>query len=128
MAYLNEQSFLSFQAAENLTAFKYRAVRLSSEGFVNVASNAGANTCIGILDNDPASGTMARVAVSGTSKIYAGGAITAGVLVTHTASGYATAATSGQLVIGRAITTAGAAGDIITIQQADPAFFAAIAV
>lgn len=128
MAYLNEQSFLTFQAAENLSAFKYRAVRLSAEGQVNVASNAGANTCIGILDNDPTSGQSARVAVAGASKIYASAAITAGALVTHTASGYAAAATSGQLVIGRALTTAANAGDIITIQQSDVAYFAAIAV
>lgn len=128
MAFKNTQEFLTFQAATDLTAFKYRAVRLSAEGIVNVASNVAANTCIGILDNDPASGTSARVSVNGTAKLYASAAITAGTLIGHTASGYAVTATSGGIVIGRAITTAVNAGDVITVQQADPAFFAAIAV
>lgn len=128
MAYKNTQEFLTFQAATDLTAFRYRAVRLSAEGQVNVASNVAANTCIGVLDNDPASGTSARVAVAGVSKIYTSAAITAGALVSHTASGYALAATSGALVIGRALTTAANAGDIITIEQSDVAYFAAIAI
>lgn len=127
MSYANDTRFLTFKAAENLTAFQFRAMRISAEGIVNVASNVAANQFVGILASATSSGQNARVAVGGVSRATAGGNITAGALVTHTASGFITAAASGNLVIGRALTTA-AANELVSVQLAEPSYFAAIGV
>jgi hypothetical protein len=126
MAYAFDQSFITLQAADNLTAYRYRVMRISGENLCNVASNVAANTAFGILDNDPTSGQAARVAVAGVTKVYSGGTVTAGLLLTHNSSAQVLNATSGQLVVGRALQT-GVAGDLVSV-FIQPAFFAAVAV
>ena len=108
------QSFIeSFTAGADLSLFRYRAVRLSADNTVNVASNITASTFLGVLDNDPKSGEAAAVVVEGLTRIAAGGNITAGAVISHNASGFAVASASGSVIIGRAL-EAGAAGQIIS--------------
>jgi hypothetical protein len=105
---------ISAQAGEDLRAKQYHIVRLSAADRVAQATNADSSTGIfGVLQNKPANLEAATVAVFGETKIVAGGAITAGVMITTTASGRATAATSGQMVIGRALVAAASDGDVI---------------
>lgn len=116
----------TLQAGANLSNSRFRFVRISAENLVDIASNASANTAFGVLMNDPSSGQAARICVGGAPKVYAGGTVTAGQLVTHTSSGSVLNATSGQLVVGRALST-GVAGDLVQIDLAKP-FFAAVGV
>lgn len=113
--YTGDDFRISFQAGADLRLFQYRAVRVSAEGFVNVASAiTGTNTFLGVLQNAPNMNEAAEVTVAGVTKMVANGSITAGGLVTHSASGYVTAATSGTPVIGRALATS-AANDVIPV-------------
>lgn len=113
--YTGDDFRISFQAGADLRLFQYRAVRVSAEGFVNVASAiTGTNTFLGVLQNAPNTNEAAEVTVAGVTKMVANGSITAGGLVTHSASGYVTAATSGTPVIGRALATS-EANDVIPV-------------
>lgn len=76
----------TFEAATNLSAKQFFAVKLDSNGQVAVAG-AG-EKAIGILQNKPdAQGKAATVRVSGISRMYAGGVIAPGADVAADAAG-----------------------------------------
>jgi hypothetical protein len=107
---------ISLNAASDLTGFQYRAVRVRGSNGVDIASLNAVHHCIGILQNEPdAVGRSARVRVFGETKAVSGAAVTAGVPVSHNASGYVIAATSGLLVIGQALEAAVNAQDVFRI-------------
>lgn len=116
----------TYGAGGDLSGSRYRFMTFTAERVVNIASGIAVNRAIGVLMNDPTSGQAARIAIGGQAKVYAGGTVTAGLLQTHGTSGAILDATSGQLIVGRAI-TAGAAGDLCAIELCQP-FFAAVAV
>lgn len=105
------------QAAADLSTFQYHLVRYSAANAVNLAVLAVTSNLLGVLQNKPKSGEFATVAYGGISKVVAGAAITAGDLLTTSTSGRAivvTSLASGQeMVFGRALTAAGADGDVI---------------
>jgi hypothetical protein len=105
---------LTLEAAADLRLFQYMAVRVSAANKCNVASDIGASTVIGVLQNKPNTGEFATVAVFGKSKMVAGGAITAGNLITLNSSGRAAAVASGGWTIGRALETSANDGEVIT--------------
>lgn len=113
----DSQVVLSIPAGANLSALQYTFVKMS--GTTVVAAAAATDIPIGVLLNDPTSGEVAAVAVSGVVKLKASAAITAGVLVGTTAAGRAVTLLAGtddtKFILGRAITAAGANGDIITV-------------
>ena len=115
--YVDSQVVLSIPAGADLSAKQYTFVKISGTGVISVA--AATDAPIGVLLNDPASGETAAVAVSGIVKIKASAAITAGAAVGTTATGTAVTLTVGsdttKYIVGRAITAAGSAGDIITV-------------
>jgi hypothetical protein len=115
--YVDSQVVLSIPAGANLSALQYTFVKISGTGVVAVA--AATDTPIGVLLNDPTSGETAEVAVSGIVKLKASAAITAGAAVGTTSTGTAVTVVPGtdttKYLLGRAITAAGAAGDIITV-------------
>ena len=115
--YVDSQVVLSIPAGADLSAKQYTFVKISGTGVISVA--AATDAPIGVLLNDPASGETAAVAVSGIVKIKASAAIVAGVPVGTTATGTAVTLVAGtdttKYIVGRAITAAGAAGDIITV-------------
>ena len=116
MSFENEQLRTTFSAAGDLSAHQYRVVRLSGVMTVNLASLNTAKTAIGVLLNKPsAAGRAAAVAISGITKAYAGGTVTAAQLVTHDASGQVITAISGSMVLGHALES-GAANDLIGIR------------
>jgi hypothetical protein len=73
-----------------------------------------------VLQNKPKSGEPATVFDGGISKVVAGGAITAGDIITTNGSGRAAVVTSGQMAGGRALTAAGADGEFIDAKLFPP--------
>lgn len=105
---------LTLQAAADLSAKQYHFVRLSAAQKCNQASEAANSATVGVLQNKPKVDEFATVGFFGKSKIVAGGAVTAGDILTTNSSGRAAVVTSGQMAAGRSLDTAGADGDIIT--------------
>ena len=116
MAETGKNESLSLQAAADLQTFQYRIMRHSAANQCNVASDSGAAAAvgaIGVLLNKPNTNEAATVAYMGESKVFAGGAITVGRWVTTQGSGKLAHAASGDLVVGRALETAGAENELI---------------
>lgn len=113
----DSQVVLSIEAGADLSTKQYTFVKLSGTTVISAA--AATDLPIGVLVNDPASGETAAVAVSGIVKLKASAAITAGALVGTTSTGLGVALTAGtdttKYILGRAVTAAGAANDIITV-------------
>ena len=103
-------------AGEDLSAARYYIVQLDASG--NIEKGEGAtDLLVGVLQNKPESGGAALYRFMGTTKVVASAAIAIGANVTSTSAGTAvTTTTDKDIVIGRALEAAGAAGDIIEIQ------------
>lgn len=113
----DSQVVLSIPAGADLSTKQYTFVKLSGTSVISAA--AATDLPIGVLVNDPANGETAAVAVSGVVKVKASAAITAGALIGTTSTGLAVSLTAGtdttKYILGRAVTAAGAANDIITV-------------
>ena len=95
-----EQSIQSVSGPANasLTTKQYYAVVFNSSGNIAVA---GAGVPIaGVLQNAPASGDGAEVAVSGISKVALGGTATAGTMAAVDSAGKFLNAVSGDIAVG----------------------------
>lgn len=101
-------------ANADLSTKQYYFVEAVAGGKVD-ACNAITDVALGVLQNDPASGMPASVAVIGTTKVVAAAAITEGAKVAPAADGRAQTAVSTQIPRGIALDAAGAAGDVIEI-------------
>jgi len=86
MAVQESRDTRTFIAGEDLSSSQFKFVTLEADGQVDLA-DADAENCIGVLINDPASGSEATVVVSGKTMVTAGGAITAGDAVVTDTSG-----------------------------------------
>lgn len=113
----DSQVVLSIPAGADLSTKQYTFVKLSGSTVISAA--AATDLPIGVLLNDPASGETAAVAVSGVVKLKASAAIAVGALVGTTSTGTGVTLVAGtdttKYILGRAVTAAGAAGDIITV-------------
>jgi hypothetical protein len=113
----DSQVVLSIPAGADLSAKQYTFVKISGTGVVSTAAVTDAP--IGVLLNDPKEGETAAVAVSGVVKLKASAAITAGAPIGTTNAGLGVTLVPGtddtKYIVGRAITAAGAANDIITV-------------
>jgi hypothetical protein len=99
-------------AGADLSALQHTAVLVGSSGFVTAGAGAPAD---GFLQNDPASGEIANVRITGVSKAVAGAAVAQGAEVTVGTTGKIITATSGDNIIGRALEAASADLDIIPV-------------
>lgn len=79
-----------------------------------LATDPGSSLILGVLQNAPQQNEAMSIAVSGVSKVVAGGALTVNAIITTNASGRAAAVASGQIGCGRVLETAGADGDVVT--------------
>jgi hypothetical protein len=116
MSEFRKQMRMTFTAGADLQLYQYRIMRYAGSQTCNVASHDGANAsvgAIGVLQNKPNTNEFATVAYFGESKVVAGGALTEGTFITTQGSGKAAAATSGDLVIGRVLETAGAEDEVV---------------
>jgi hypothetical protein len=76
----------SFIAGADLSGKQFYAVKISAARTVALGA-AATDRCIGILQNDPASGQAAVVRMIGLSKAISGAAVTVGAEVTSDAAG-----------------------------------------
>lgn len=101
-------------AAQNLLAKQYHIVWFSAAQVIQQASLGTNSALAGVIQSVTDSGQNGTVGYGGISKVVAGGSVTANVLITTNGSGRATAAASGDMAIGRALTAAGADGEVIS--------------
>lgn len=99
----------TFVANEDLRTHRYTIMVNSGSKLVARVGTAGVFG-VGILETEPNSGQNASVVVRGTVKMFAGGTIVGGNEITTTASGTATAAASGDYIIGAALTGVASGG------------------
>ena len=113
----------SADAAADMRTNQWHILRAAAAGTTNVASNPGgaASDVIGTLFNKPNSGQAASIITQGESKVVAGGSVTVNTLLTTNGSGRATAATSGDFVLGMALEAASADGEVIRVLMSMPA-------
>lgn len=103
-------------AGVDLSAKQYHVVMLSTTAKQVKVSSGPTVANIGILQNDPASGEAASVCGAGLTKAVAGGVIAAGDMVSANSTGRCAASTTANnKLIGKAITAAGADGDLFEI-------------
>lgn len=114
MATTQSTLYISKNASADLSADQYLFVKVSGVDTVTVCS-ATTDLACGVLTNKPTSGQAASIAILGTTKVIAAGAITAGQKVAPTAAGKAQHAATGQFPVGVALQTSANDGDIIEI-------------
>lgn len=103
---------LSVEASADLSASQYRYMVVNASGQLAAAS-AGAKAD-GILQDKPAAaGRAGSLGISGVSKVEAGAAFTAGDDLAVGTSGKAVLATTGDIVVGRAMEDATGDGSIV---------------
>jgi|SRR3990167_3961611 len=113
----SNREVLNFTSAIDLTANRYRAVRIYASYTVSQVS-ATSNPIIGIQENTPLSGTgrAVRVCTNGVTLAVASGAFTAGAMLTIDANGQLSAAnTSTQIRVAIAIDSAAAASEVVSV-------------
>lgn len=120
----------SYVAGADLSAKQYTFVKLDADGQAVPASAAG-EFVVGAVQNDPGLGQEATVAVYGITKVQADGAINEGDLIKTSVDGQAAVATKattntadagvaadalvGSYVVGVALSSAAAAGEIVSV-------------
>ncbi len=113
MAFESNLSTRSIVTSADYSAKQYMGCALDSSGLAAVPA-AGANID-GVVQNKPALGQVATVAVAGVTKMVAGGVVAAGADVAVDNQGRAVAATTGNYVVGKAMQAASGAGVIIAV-------------
>lgn len=104
-------------ATATLAAKQYYVVQASSTaGEVKVGSTAATDLILGIVQNDPAAGEVADVACNGIAKAAAETGVTYGDSLTTSSTGRVkTTTTDGDQIVGIALASSTAAGDIIPV-------------
>jgi len=123
MARTGDFETVAVPAAGDLSVHHLNFVGWRASGQVGVSSLATSTISgtLGVLMNKPsAAGRAATVAVRGQTKVRAGAAVIQGDFISNNTSGRATAATSGDLVFGTALTAAAADGDIMEVNLGTP--------
>ncbi len=106
-------------AGADLSAKQYYAVKFASTAGEVVVSALGSNSHAGLLQNDPADGEAADVAVLGIALGSAEGSITVGDHVTSNSTGQLqTTTTANDHIIGVALEAATTQNDIIYVALA----------
>jgi hypothetical protein len=83
-----------FTASADLSAKQYHFVKMSGNDTVTVCA-AITDVPVGVLQNNPASGGVAEVALLGVTKVVADGTLAAGNLIGTSADGQADAIAAG---------------------------------
>lgn len=108
---------ISLVAGADLSAKQYYFVKLNSSGQAVVCA-AVTDIPVGILQNTPASGSVAEITVVGVSKVSSDAGLTAGNQIGTSADGQAAAYVAGtdttKYIVGQMLTTTGAAAVIGT--------------
>lgn len=118
--------FRSNSSYMTLGPVKYVFVMATDAYRANLATNAVSNTVLGVLQNGPDVNEAMSIAYSGRSKVVAGGALAANVIITTNASGRAAVVASGQMACGRLLEAAGADGDVVSALLFHPVRWGAV--
>ena len=100
---MSTRQYLSMVAREDLSNMQYKIVNVHDANGVKLRVAAGTGV-LGVLNNKPQSGEHATVVVEGLTRCVAGATIAAGSFISVTASGTGIATTSGDYILGKAIT------------------------
>ena len=107
---------ITLEAGADLSAAQYKFVKISSGKAILCA--AATDAPIGVLQNSPVSGGEASIVVAGGTKLVAGAAIAAGVVIGTSSTGKADAKVAGtdttEYAVGTVILGSGADADILT--------------
>lgn len=116
MSYNEIQRIVTLPSNADLSGSAGLFVKLvNSSGVARVALAANAEDAIGVLvEGGKAAGEPSAVAVSGITKVLAGGNITAGGLVSSSAAGRAEAAATSDYILGYALESA-VNNDVISV-------------
>jgi len=102
-------------APANQAGLQYRFVKLTGEHKVGLSTSA-TDQVVGVLQNKPqATGDACTIGYVGISKVEAGAAVAAGAQIQSDTTGRAITQTSTNPVLGYAIHSAGAAGQLIPV-------------
>jgi hypothetical protein len=112
MATQQNTQTISLIASADLSAKQYHFVEMTGVNTVSYC-NGTTDKAIGILQNDPISGGVAVVAIAGTSKLVAGGVVSAGGSVAPKADGRAQTAVATQYARAIVLETSANDGDIV---------------
>ena len=117
----------SYSAAADLSNFQYTFMRQTAARTVNLFTtplSGGIYGPVGVLQDKPnAAGKAGLVRAGGTSQVYAGGVIAQAALVTLNTSGQVINANSiNEWIVGKALTAAGAAAELIEVLLFSPTF------
>jgi hypothetical protein len=108
-------------AGADLSSSQYYVVKLASTAGEVVAASAVSDMQIGLLQNDPADGEVAEVAIGGIARGKSGGTITVGqrvsCLSTGTLQGTSGGTASSQRIVGIAMEAA-SSGDLFSVMVA----------
>lgn len=107
---------ITLEAGQDLSSNQFYFVALASDGQIDPAGDGAAAD--GILYNDPdAAGKAAEVAIPNGArvKVVSGGSVSVGDDVASDANGKATTATTGDVILGKAVEAGATDGDVISI-------------
>jgi hypothetical protein len=118
--------FSGLVASASLAAKQYHLVKMASTAGQVIVAAAGTDAIIGVVQNDPAAGEAASIAVGGVLKVAGEASVSVGDWVTSSTTGRAkTTTTDGNIVLGTAIDATSAAGDIIRVATGLSALYVA---
>lgn len=111
---------LTYPAGADLSTYQFRAVYQKTDGSVDVIATNTGTPAIGVLTNKPAAaGRPARVCKGGITKMEAQASLSAGQYIVASSDGRGSPIALGVsgtfFVLGQAVGTAGASGDIFEI-------------
>ena len=114
MAYQQAQTKITLKAGADLSAKQYFFVKIDTDGDVVLAGDG--QNAIGILQNAPASGEAASVAISGVSKIVIGttGTLDSGSVISSDADGKANVGASSDFALAILIEDTSANDDVVS--------------
>ena len=114
MAYQQAQTNITLKAGADLSAKQYFFVKIDGDGDVVLAGNG--ENAIGVLQNAPASGEAANIAVAGVSKVIIGDttSLDSGVVISSDANGKATLGVSTDFALAILIEDTTANDDVVS--------------
>ena len=114
MAYQQAQTNITLKAGADLSAKQYFFVKIDANGDVVLAGNG--ENAIGVLQNAPASGEAANIAVAGVSKVIIGDttSLVSGVVISSDANGKATLGVSTDFALAILIEDTTANDDVVS--------------
>lgn len=114
MAFMEDVRNRTYIAGQDLSAKQFHFVTLATDGQIDPTGDGA--RADGVLLNKPAAaGEAATVCYDGRVTVVAGGTVTLGANVASNAAGAAVVATTGEVILGKALEAA-VSGQVFTIE------------